>query len=123
MENAVPEKQSAFATEPIGRLIVRFAVPSVIALIRADGSPQYAMLSMVIGAIINVILDPVLIFVFHMGVQGAAVATIIGQVASFVVSVVYMPRFKTVHLNASAFSPRAKTCGNTVSGMILLNSA
>lgn len=85
--------------------------------------PQYAMLSMVIGAIINVILDPVLIFVFHMGVQGAAVATIIGQVASFVVSVVYMPRFKTVHLNASAFSPRAKTCGNTVSGMILLNSA
>lgn len=92
-------------------------------MIRADGSPQYAMLSMVIGAIINVILDPVLIFVFHMGVQGAAVATIIGQVASFVVSVVYMPRFKTVHLNASAFSPRAKTCGNTVSGMILLNSA
>lgn len=123
MENAVPEKQSAFATEPIGRLIVRFAVPSVIALIRADGSPQYAMLSMVIGTIINVILDPVLISVFHMGVQGAAVATIIGQVASFVVSVVYMPRFKTVHLNASAFSPRAKTCGNTVSGMILLNSA
>lgn len=92
-------------------------------MIRADGSPQYAMLSMVIGAIINVILDPVLIFVFHMGVQGAAVATIIGQVASFVVSVVYMPRFKTVHLNTSAFSPRAKTCGNTVSGMILLNSA
>lgn len=49
-------------------------------MIRADGSPKYAMLSMVIGAIINVILDPVFIFVFQMGVKGAAIATIIGQV-------------------------------------------
>lgn len=241
MENAVPEKQSPFATEPIGRLILRFAVPSVIALlvnslynivdqifigwgvgylgngatnivfpitiialalsmmignggaaylslklgegkadqartgvgnavtlvcvvsilltviflvginpiltlfgatdvlrpyalqygfiiglglpfmmisaainsmIRADGSPKYAMLSMVIGAIINVILDPVLIFLFHMGVQGAAVATVVGQIASFVVSVVYLPRFKTVRLNKNAFCPRVKVCGN-----------
>lgn len=59
-------------------------------MIRADGSPKYAMLSIVIGAIINVILDPVFIFVFQMGVKGAAIATIIGQVASFVVSVLYM---------------------------------
>lgn len=65
-------------------------------MIRADGSPKYAMLSMVIGAIINVILDPVFIFVFQMGVKGAAIATIIGQVASFVVSVLYMPHFKSV---------------------------
>lgn len=83
-------------------------------MIRADGSPKYAMLSMVIGAIINVILDPVLIFIFHMGVQGAAVATVVGQVASFVVSVVYMPRFKTVQLHKNAFLLRAKTCGNIV---------
>lgn len=83
-------------------------------MIRADGSPKYAMLSMVIGAIINVILDPVLIFIFHMGVQGAAVATVVGQVASFVVSVVYMPRFKTVQLHKNAFRLRAKTCGNIV---------
>ena len=52
------------------------------------------MASMVIGALINVVLDPVFIFVFHMGVQGAAIATVVGQVASFVVSVVYLPRFK-----------------------------
>lgn len=83
-------------------------------MIRADGSPKYAMLSMVIGAIINVILDPALIFIFHMGVQGAAVATVVGQVASFVVSVVYMPRFKTVQLHKNAFLLRAKTCGNIV---------
>lgn len=56
-------------------------------MVRADGSPKYAMFSMVIGAILNVILDPIFIFVFHMGVQGAAIATVIGQVASFVVSV------------------------------------
>ncbi len=83
-------------------------------MIRADGSPKYAMFSMVIGAIINVILDPVLIFVFHMGVEGAAIATVIGQVASFIVSVVYMPHFKTVHPDAAAFRLKGKTCGNIV---------
>lgn len=81
-------------------------------MIRADGSPKYAMFSMVIGAILNVILDPVLIFVFHMGMQGAAIATVIGQVASFVVSVVYLPRFKTIRLSASAFRLNMRTCGS-----------
>ncbi len=243
MENAVPEKQSPFATEPIGRLIVKFAVPSVIALlvnslynivdqifigwgvgylgngatnvvfpitiialalsmmignggaaylslklgegevdaarkgvgnavtlvavvsvvltvvflvwidpilslfgatevlrpyalqyggiigiglpfmmisaainsmIRADGSPKYAMFSMVIGAVINVILDPVLIFIFDMGVEGAAIATVIGQVASFIISVVYVPRFKSIRLQAAAFRLGRRTCGNIV---------
>lgn len=81
-------------------------------MIRADGSPKYAMFSMVIGAILNVILDPVLIFVFHMGMQGAAIATVIGQVASFVVSVVYLPRFKTIRLSAPAFRLNMRTCGS-----------
>ncbi len=81
-------------------------------MIRADGSPKYAMFSMVIGAILNVILDPVFIFVCHMGVQGAAIATVIGQVASFVVSVVYMPRFKSVRLDAASFRMNGRTCGN-----------
>lgn len=83
-------------------------------IIRADGSPKYAMFSMIIGAVLNVILDAVFIFVFEMGVQGAAIATVIGQVASFVVSVVYIPRFKTVHLDLKAIRPSAKTCGNIV---------
>ena len=72
-------------------------------MIRADGSPQYAMFSMVIGAVLNVILDAICIFPLQMGVQGAAIATVIGQLASFVVSVAYMPRFKTIRLNKSAF--------------------
>lgn len=87
---------------------------SINSMIRADGSPKYAMFSMVIGAILNVILDPVLIFMFHMGVQGAAIATVIGQVASFVVSVVYLPQFKTIHLDAPAFRLNGRTCGNIV---------
>lgn len=72
------------------------------------------MFSMIIGAVLNVILDPVLIFIFDMGVKGAAIATVIGQVASFIVSVVYMPRFKTVHPDSSSFIPNAKTCANIV---------
>lgn len=83
-------------------------------MIRADGSPKYAMFSMVIGAILNVILDAVFIFPLQMGVQGAAIATVIGQIASFVVSVAYMPRFKAIRLNKSAFYPNAKVCGNII---------
>ena len=83
-------------------------------MIRADGSPKYAMFSMVIGAILNVILDAIFIFPLQMGVQGAAIATVIGQIASFVVSVVYMPRFKTIRLNKFAFRPNPKVCGNII---------
>ena len=53
-------------------------------VIRADGSPAWAMLSMLVGAIINIILDPVFIFAFDWGMTGAALATIIGQAATFV---------------------------------------
>lgn len=85
---------------------------SINSMIRADGSPKRAMSSMVVGAILNVILDPVFIFVFHTGVQGAAIATVIGQVASFVVSLAYLPRFKTVRLHADVFRLKAKTCAS-----------
>ena len=81
-------------------------------MIRADGSPRYAMGSMVLGAIINVVLDPVFIFSFGMGVKGAALATILGQIASFVVSVIYMARFKSVKLEGASFRLRGRTCGN-----------
>ena len=81
-------------------------------MIRADGSPKYAMASMIVGAVINTIFDPVFIFVFHMGVRGAAIATVMGQVASFIVSVAYMPRFKTLRLSLPAFRLSGRTCGN-----------
>ena len=82
------------------------------AMIRVDGSPKYAMLSMLLGAVINVIFDPIFIFVFKMGVGGAAIATVMGQVVSFIVSVVYIPRFKTLHFELSSLRLSGKVCGN-----------
>lgn len=67
-------------------------------LIRADGSPKYSMTCMLIGAILNTILDPIFIFLFDLGVAGAAWATIIGQFFSFLAAIAYIRRFKSVRL-------------------------
>lgn len=69
----------------------------------ADGSPKYSMLIMVTGAIINTILDPIFIFVFQLGVAGAAWATVIAQIVSFSISVVYLKKFKRVTLKKEYF--------------------
>lgn len=84
-------------------------------MIRADGGPKYAMFSMVLGAVINTIFDPVFIFVFGMGVRGAAIATVMGQVATFIVSVVYIFHFKTFRFDAAAFHMNGRTCKNVLS--------
>ena len=67
-------------------------------LIRADGSPKYAMITMVSGAILNTILDPLFIFAFGWGVKGAAVATVIGQFITFIFNIFYIRKFKTISL-------------------------
>lgn len=85
------------------------------AMIRADGSPKFAMMSMLLGAIINTVFDPIFIFIFHMGVQGAAIATVMGQVISLIVSVTYLPRFQTLHLDASALRLNGKICKGVLS--------
>lgn len=72
-------------------------------LIRADGRPKYSMICMVAGAIINTILDPIFIFVFHWGIFGAALATILGQFVSFLLAVRYLWHFQTVKLTKSCF--------------------
>ena len=72
-------------------------------VIRADGSPKFAMVSTVAGAIINIILDPLFIFVFKWGMTGAAVATVIGQIATALLAVFYLFRTKTVKLKKSDF--------------------
>jgi len=58
--------------------------------IRAEGNPRAAMYVMAIGAIINIILDPIFIFVFGMGIKGAAVATVISQVISSMYVILYI---------------------------------
>ncbi len=76
-------------------------------IIRADGSPQYAMAAMLTGAIINIIGDPVAIFVLDMGIKGAAWATILGQFVSFVICAAYLGRSKTFQIKARSFKPSA----------------
>lgn len=74
-------------------------------IIRADGSPKYAMISMAIGAVVNIILDPIFIFQLNMGMTGAALATFIAQFIAFIVSVCYFKNSKSFKLNVSSFVP------------------
>lgn len=78
------------------------------AVIRADGSPAWSMASMLLGAVINIILDPVFIFGFHWRMTGAALATVIGQCVSFIISFIYFFRTKTFKLNGKSFIPDLK---------------
>lgn len=72
-------------------------------IIRADGSPKYAMISMLAGAILNIILDPIAIFVFNMGIKGAAIATIISQIVTFIINILYIKNFKSVKISKDSF--------------------
>ena len=79
--------------------------PAFAAIIRADGAPQYTMKCMMLGAAINLILDPVFIFPLHMGVVGAGIATVIGQVAAGTFCLLYLRRLQTVQLRRGALRP------------------
>ena len=79
-------------------------------IIRADGSPKYSMVSMVSGAILNTVLDPILIFGFKMGVEGAAIATVVSQILTFILNVAYIKRFKSIKLSKDSFKLKASVC-------------
>lgn len=83
--------------------------------IRTDGSPRYAMFSMMIGAILNTILDPIFIFVLHWGVEGAAAATIISQFVGLLFNVAYLFRFKTIRFEKSSFAFSGRIVGRLAS--------
>lgn len=85
------------------------------AVIRSDGSPRWSMAGLMVGCVFNIILDPIFIFVLHMGVKGAALATIIGQFANTVLVLLYLPRMKTVKLNKEAFAGWIKVFPSVVS--------
>ena len=74
-------------------------------IIRADGSPKYSMAAMVVGAVINMIGDPVAIFVLGWGIKGAALATIFGQFVSFLICIAYLRRSRVFRVKASDFIP------------------
>ncbi len=96
--------------------ITAFGLPILIltngtcSLARADGSPKYSMICMLVGAVINTVLDPIFIFTFDMGIAGAAIATVIGQIVSCIMAVCYIGKFKRIHLKREHFRLRAAAC-------------
>ena len=83
-------------------------------IIRADRNPKFAMISTVAGAVINIILDPIFIFCFKWGMMGAAIATVIGQIATAVLAVWYLLNTKVIKLSKKDFTLDAKTVSNTL---------
>lgn len=94
--------------------ITAFGIPFLILttggnhLIRADRSPTYSMTCIMIGAVINTILDPLFIFVFGWGIKGAAWATVIGQIVSGILVVVYFWKFRNMSLTSEMLKPRMR---------------
>ncbi len=88
--------------------IILFGIPffiigaSINGIIRADGAPKYSMIATLVGAIINLILDPIAIFVLHIGVKGAAIATIFGQIISCIIGLLYLRRGKNFKINKNS---------------------
>ncbi|MBQ4061396.1 MAG: MATE family efflux transporter [Christensenellaceae bacterium] len=94
--------------------IIVFGLPFMICgttlnnIIRADQSPLYSMMSMLIGAVLNTVLDPIFIYVFDWGIAGAAYATIIGQIVSFFFSAAYIFRMKNITFRFKNMRPHGK---------------
>ena len=77
-------------------------------IVRADRSPTYSMTCVLTGAIINTILDPLFIFGFGWGIKGAAWATVIGQVVSGILVVIYFGKFRKMYLEMSMLKPSSE---------------
>ena len=85
------------------------------ASIRNDGSPKYAMFATSVGAISNIILDPIFIFVFKMDVKGAAIATIIGQILTFIISILYLNKPKHFKVDKESIKLNKSICTKAIS--------
>ena len=80
-------------------------------IIRADGNPKFAMISTLSGAVVNIILDPIFIFCFKWGMMGAAVATVIGQVATALLAVWYLLHMKVIRPAKTDYALSGSVCG------------
>ena len=79
-------------------------------IIRADGNPRYAMITMILGAVLNIILDYILMYPLNMGVRGAAIATITSQIVTAILNVAYIRKFKSIKFEKSSLRLKLKTC-------------
>jgi putative MATE family efflux protein len=105
---SINEKTFAFAKEYFTYIAMGIPVymfgQAMNPIIRSTGAPRFAMFSNMIGAVLNIILDPIMIYPMHMGMMGAAAATVIGQIVTAVLSAVYLIRLKTVHFQKRDFT-------------------
>ena len=83
-------------------------------IIRADGNPRFAMVSTLAGAVINIILDPIFIFVFKWGMMGAALATVIGQAVTAVLAIWYLLNMKIIQPARGDYKVNGHVCGRTL---------
>ena len=83
-------------------------------IIRADGNPKFAMISTLAGAVINIILDPIFIFLFRWGMMGAAVATVIGQVVTAFLAIWYLCHMKIIKPGKAHYRLQGTVCGRTL---------
>lgn len=83
-------------------------------IIRADGNPKFAMISTLAGAFINIILDPIFIFLCKWGMMGAAVATVIGQVVTAILALWYLLHMKVIKPVKSDYRLSSSTCSKTL---------
>ena len=81
-------------------------------IIRADGNPKFAMISMIVGALLNVVLDYMLMFIFPFGVKGAAIATIISQICTAVLNIAYIKKLKSVKVTKETLKLNGSVCKN-----------
>ncbi len=103
-EETFREAQSYFFWITVGLPFYMFG-QAMNPVIRSDGSPRFAMASTLAGAAVNIVLDPVFIFVFKWGMMGAALATVLGQVLTAILAAGYLCHMKAVRLEKSSFAP------------------
>ena len=113
-----PDEVMPYATEYVRVIACGFPFAILGAggahLIRADGSPKYSMICNISGALINTVLDYLFVMVFGWGMFGAAFATVIGQVATFVFAIVYFSRYKTAKIEKKHLIPNKETVTKTM---------
>ena len=101
-EETFKQAQSYFFWITVGMPFYMFG-QAMNPIIRSDGSPRFAMVSTLAGAVVNIILDPIFIFVFKWGMMGAALATILGQILTAVLAIWYLCHMKAVRLQKESF--------------------
>ena len=116
-ENVLPMAEAYLAITAVGLPFLLFSSAGSV-IIRADGSPSYSMACMVSGAVLNVALDAWFLFGLHWGIQGAALATALSQIVSFLLCLRYFPKFKSFPI----YRDRLRLNGDCVKRIVKLGA-